>query len=357
MTAKIVITLHGIRTRGVWQKDLVPLLARAGFIPYLFDYDYFSASSLISASRRENKVRWFVEQYELVRAATGVDRPSVIAHSFGTYIVAAALEHNPEIKFDKIIFCGSIVREDFDWPTVIGRRQVNYVENDFGRLDVWPRWAKMLIEGTGNAGTLGFNRTDAMLVQREFPKYKHSDYFSRTHFERFWIRALLLDMRRLRHLLAYLVEMTSSTTGVAAKAVRAYIFVPEPSRQFLRIPGDLHVGLLPGEALRTVPVDIDGVVSPGIGECFSTERATLVQVKADFRWNLIPTSSDLKPHQALSWLISIPIFDEAGQITLGVLCVDGLEPAPDERLAPLIEKMVPFTQQVGKMIAPVESWL
>lgn len=29
----VVISLHGIRTRGVWQNDLVPELALAGLVP------------------------------------------------------------------------------------------------------------------------------------------------------------------------------------------------------------------------------------------------------------------------------------------------------------------------------------
>lgn len=39
---RCVISLHGIRTRGVWQKDLAPVLARHGLIPYALDYGSFS---------------------------------------------------------------------------------------------------------------------------------------------------------------------------------------------------------------------------------------------------------------------------------------------------------------------------
>ena len=40
---KRVISLHGIRTRGPWQKDIAPLLAENGFVPHPLDFGYFMA--------------------------------------------------------------------------------------------------------------------------------------------------------------------------------------------------------------------------------------------------------------------------------------------------------------------------
>lgn len=44
---RVVVSLHGIRTRGVWQKELVPALAIAGFIPYVLDYGHVGALELL----------------------------------------------------------------------------------------------------------------------------------------------------------------------------------------------------------------------------------------------------------------------------------------------------------------------
>lgn len=357
MPERVVVTLHGIRTRGVWQKDLVPLLARVGFVPYVFDYGDFSALSLMRAVRRDEKVRWFVDLYGRIRAETGVDRPSIIAHSFGTRIVADAIEHNPEIKFDKVIFCGSIVRDDFDWPSHIARRQVNFVRNDYGRLDIWPRMAKTFIAGSGSSGTGGFASADLMLSQHPFPKYRHSDYFNRTHFERYWIRTLVLDVRRLRSLLAVSARLAAHDLGIDPATVRTYVFVPEPERQFLRIPMELNYNLPENEASRTIPIDLRHVVTPGIGEAFESGAANFVQVRADFRWEMLPTTSAIRPAPDLSWVLSIPMFEETGNRVVGIFCADGIAPAGDDKLAILLDSMVPLAQQMAKEIAAVERWL
>ena len=127
---RCVMSLHGIRTRGVWQKDLVPVLARHGFIPYALDYGSFSVFKFASRRTRARKLEWFRDEYERVAAEAGVHRPSIVAHSFGTYLVAGLLVKYPEVVFDKVIFAGSIVDRDFDWPARIEAGQVNLVRND-----------------------------------------------------------------------------------------------------------------------------------------------------------------------------------------------------------------------------------
>ena len=115
-TYRSVMSLHGIRTRGVWQKDLVPVLARQGLVPWALDYGNFGATKFLRKGARLEKVTWLRSEYERVMAEGKVSRPSIIAHSFGTYLVAALLIKYPELVFDKIILTGSIVDRDFDWP-------------------------------------------------------------------------------------------------------------------------------------------------------------------------------------------------------------------------------------------------
>ena len=49
------------------------------------------------------------------------------------------LDRNPNVKFDKVIFAASIVRPDFDWGRLLAEGRVNFVENDYGGRDFWPR--------------------------------------------------------------------------------------------------------------------------------------------------------------------------------------------------------------------------
>ena len=38
---KVVVTIHGIRTRGEWQKRITPHLAAHGLVPYHIGYGWF----------------------------------------------------------------------------------------------------------------------------------------------------------------------------------------------------------------------------------------------------------------------------------------------------------------------------
>lgn len=103
-----VITIHGIKTRGKWQKDITPFLQN--FIHEPLDFGNFLAVQLARTKSRNAKVEFFRDEY--TRIARSDPYPSIIAHSFGTYIVATAMERYPEIRFDRIIFCGSIVSDE-----------------------------------------------------------------------------------------------------------------------------------------------------------------------------------------------------------------------------------------------------
>jgi len=116
---------------------------------------------------------------------TGVDI-SVIAHSFGSYIVAEILLRNPDISLKRLILCGSVVAEKFDWFRVKG--QVEGVAiNDCGSRDIWPVFAKSITWGYGPTGTYGF-KVDS--VEDRVHPFRHSDYFTDTFVRRFSLPVL-----------------------------------------------------------------------------------------------------------------------------------------------------------------------
>lgn len=119
---RVVISLHGIKTRGVWQKDLVPVFARGGFIPYVLGYGHFSAMQLMRGKNLDQKVDWLLTEYDRIRAETGCKRPSVIAHSFGTLQIACMLEKYDSVKFDKVILAAIIVSSDYRWGDMLNQR-------------------------------------------------------------------------------------------------------------------------------------------------------------------------------------------------------------------------------------------
>lgn len=188
----VLISLHGIRTRGSWQKELQTScdLADAGLQHRPFDFGLFGALQLVFPPSRDRMVKWFLRKYQSLIKEEQLDRslPSLIAHSFGTYVVAKAMEKYPEIRFRRVIFCGSIVHRSYDWSATVAGRQVERVLNDFGRQDVWVRAAQWVIADAGSSGYQGFTNTaDGAVVQREHVHWKHSDYFYPLNYDKNWI--------------------------------------------------------------------------------------------------------------------------------------------------------------------------
>lgn len=188
----VLMSLHGIETRGAWQKELQASCdqAEAGLQHRPLDFGLFRALSLLLPSMRARKVEWFLREYTrtVKEEQLGGRAPSIIAHSFGSYIVSRAMEQYPEIRFERIILCGSIVRRDYPWHQRFERGQVQRVLNDYGRRDIWVRVAETVIEDAGSSGYRGFDDSaDARLIQRRHEHWRHSDYFYALNYDRNWI--------------------------------------------------------------------------------------------------------------------------------------------------------------------------
>ncbi len=198
---RIVFCLHGIRTRGEWTKDVTPLLSKAGFTPVPLDYGHFSARQLRSDKARRAKVDWLRDKIarECERLNSS-EPPSIIAHSFGTYLVAKLIEIY-DFKFDKIIFCGAIVPTDYNWPKVFNEGNAGGVLNQHGAMDFWAHIVSRFVRGTGPSGYLGFDdRADERLVQQGREEFRHGDYFYDDNFKNQWIPFLSGDRVRSRRL-------------------------------------------------------------------------------------------------------------------------------------------------------------
>jgi hypothetical protein len=114
---------------------------------------------------------------------------SVLAHSFGTYITGVLLS-SAEHKFDRIALCGSVLRDDFDFPSVETR--FSKIVNEIGCRDVWPALAAKILWGYGPTGSFGFNR-GIFVEDRKHAKFKHSQFLNREFCERFWLPFFLTE--------------------------------------------------------------------------------------------------------------------------------------------------------------------
>ena len=182
---RLIISLHGIRTKGDWQEKLETILKPTDFIHKPFKFGYYDIFRFINPySNRKMVEQFYTFYYEAIKETD--DRPSIVAHSFGTFIAAHCLLKRPDIKFDKIVFCGSILSKNFDWSTLIARNQVNQVRNEYSRLDIWARFVKKFIKATGSSGYSGSSYRRPNFFEERFD-YDHSDYFSGNHMKEFWL--------------------------------------------------------------------------------------------------------------------------------------------------------------------------
>lgn len=184
---KIIIAVHGINTYGKWEMEIAPLISGEGWIYYPLNYGKFSVLRFLIPGQRSRKVEWFRKEYGRIKEKYPNISPSVIAHSFGTFIVSKALEKHPGITLDKLILCGSIVTRLFKWSKIVSRKQATKVRNDFGRKD-WVVWLSPLVAwDTGRSGIKGFLSKDERLLDSEYEHYTHSSAFGYEHYMMYWI--------------------------------------------------------------------------------------------------------------------------------------------------------------------------
>src|SRR5471032_3429149 len=192
---KIVVTLHGIRTRGQWQKQITPYLARHGLIPYHLDYGFFGVLSFILPWTRASRVQWLRGELRDLMDRTGAKRVSVIAHSFGTWLALEVLEaENGNLRFDRVVLTGSIVRRDFPWEATLQRKRwAQAVRNERATGDwvvraaeLFARLAGGLAPRAGASGALGFDAPPAG-VHEQVIAGGHSEVLNIANYDK-WAR-------------------------------------------------------------------------------------------------------------------------------------------------------------------------
>lgn len=184
-----VITVHGMNTYGSWQEEFGWQLTQIyGYsLPVaIFKYGRILISPLLLlgqeryAQRLARRLRQIFQ--EMDDGGFG-DRPDVVAHSFGTWLFARALELDPELSFGRVVLTGSIVPPDFDWGRFLGgdSPRVGAVLCHHGGRDSVVPLAQFFIPSSGPSGRRGFNRAAGLknrLRQWFEPSFGHSSYFA-----------------------------------------------------------------------------------------------------------------------------------------------------------------------------------
>ncbi len=181
----VIFVVHGIRDEGYWTQKIARTVQLKGkevgkkYAMVTSSYGYFPMAPFLAPGPRRKKVEWLMDQYaQAVARYPGARKNfSCIAHSNGTYLIAKALKEYPAVRFEKIIFAGSVVRRGFDWTQFEGRveKVLNYIATADWVVAFFPKLFEHLrIQDLGSAGHDGFRREDGALAQVRFVKGGHS---------------------------------------------------------------------------------------------------------------------------------------------------------------------------------------
>lgn len=176
---KVLISLHGIRTRGVWQRNLCPLVSEKGWKYYPLDYGHFQALQLLQPWCHKAKVNWFRDEINRITSENPSATPSIIVHSFGSLILAEALKKFTDLKFDKIILTGSIMPRDMSWSNLVSEKQVGSILNITSKKDFWAKVARYCVWGASDTGVRGFeDEKTKHFSEVSYENFGHSDSHS-----------------------------------------------------------------------------------------------------------------------------------------------------------------------------------
>lgn len=191
---KILVTVHGIRSHAEWTSDVTLLASANGWIVAPFYYGFVQPTVFASSDRRQEIVEKFRDFVSDVKVITGCQWMSVLAHSFGTYVVMKYVDgwEYPPVIFDTAILTGAILAEDYDFASLNGK--VAYVVNEIAPNDEWVDWAGIANFKQdplfGSAGKNGFRYSGARLTQHRSEIFSHNNVIKRDVISSRWMPAL-----------------------------------------------------------------------------------------------------------------------------------------------------------------------
>jgi hypothetical protein len=233
-TQHVIIMVHGIRDFALWQETVGAVLSANGFHVYPTNYGRFDLFRFLIPVHyfRRQAIEEVLNQIRIVKQQSeqrGHRDISIIAHSFGTYVVSYILKESFDLQFKRIIFCGGVVRYGFPFEQFHQRFEAPIL-NEVGTRDIWPAMAESITWGYGSAGTYGFRRplvrdrwhnkaghgyflTDNFCTKYWIPFFESGEIISdnpRPESPRFWIQ--ILSIFRIKYIILLLVALLSYYT-------------------------------------------------------------------------------------------------------------------------------------------------
>ena len=332
-----MVTIHGIRTRGQWQKQITPYLARYGLVPYHIDYGWFRAFRFFFPWWRKKQIQKVRVELRSLLEKAETPRVSIIAHSFGTLIAMECLKaDNGDLRYDRVVLTGSIVPRDFDWKSTFERRWIIAVRNERATSDWAVRLARLASRRplrwitrlhAGDSGREAFTQNHPSLLD-DWIEGDHSEAHNPLRFER-WARFIAYPelpddlLGKVVAELQALRQESAQILQVDPELVRTNLFAP--------LDGALRIVRGATDNMKYAPeFDLKIEDNHGsTGAAFAQGKPCLV-VKKGKTWTgkTLPGAELQKLNPSVRWVVSLPVKSRARGVVVGVVNVDGLDNIP-----------------------------
>ena len=194
----IIVSVHGLLSQAEWNNEIAPIASGDDWIFAPYTYETNKPDLLFRPGKRSKVVDDFREWiYDL--QSRFEENISIIAHSFGTYIIGAYLEgfengECPPVTFNSVILTGSILNEKFDWEKYRGL-SVGSVYNTIAPNDEFVKFMPSkelkkyigMSNTFGKAGIKGFESKSSMLNQSSYNILNHTNSIKRDIIETKWM--------------------------------------------------------------------------------------------------------------------------------------------------------------------------
>lgn len=195
----ILVTIHGLFSRGEWNQEIAHISSNQGWIFAPFVYEKNKPDLLFSEGTRNKVVEQFRHWIYDIQRRYDNNSISIIAHSFGTFVVAKYLagfdeKEYPPVSFNSLILTGSILNVKFDWEKYRGH-SVGSVYNMIAPKDEWVKFMpdtdlKRYIGMDplfGSAGLNGFENQCSIVTQSTNEIFTHTNTIKRDIIETKWM--------------------------------------------------------------------------------------------------------------------------------------------------------------------------
>ena len=196
-TPKAVVSIHGVQSRGTWQRTLDERLSEVGVICVAEDLGHLQPWTALSRGTAVEMARHLTNRIAALKSRNKGKEllVSVVAHSFGTRVLGVALE-NLGLEVDKVVLSGSVLPRSFKWHDMLDSGRVGCVVNIAASHDRVVSLAgvasKVLVpEWLGPSGKEGFTTAHPKLIQRRVPDLRHSDIYDESFFSRILVPFLV----------------------------------------------------------------------------------------------------------------------------------------------------------------------